>query len=313
MNATIPSLHLQSRLPTLTTRLSNSINEAVLPDRDEAHIGKILFSQKILSEEQVNQVLQTQFHQPDPFGQIALRAGWCNPTDIEKALVNQSQFRLKSLQQSGISPTVVCAYAANGPYAHAIHQLRDRLSAQWLGRSGSAPTSALAIVGAAEGEGRSVTAANLAVSFAQMGRKTVLVDCDLRKSTLNSLLGRPNEYVGISELARNLCTFSDAISDVVPIRNLYFLGAGKKLRNPHDLFGRIGFELFMNALVRRFDAVIIDTPSMILAPESVAIARAAGSAMVIAKNGKTSLAGFEKLVRQMNDSQVHLAGSLFLE
>ncbi|HEY1407294.1 MAG TPA: CpsD/CapB family tyrosine-protein kinase, partial [Promineifilum sp.] len=83
--------------------------------------------------------------------------------------------------------TLVTLTDPRSPASEAYRTLRTNLSFYSL----DTPVRTLVVTSPAAGEGKSTTLANLAVTIAQSGRKTILVDCDLRRPTLHELLGRP--------------------------------------------------------------------------------------------------------------------------
>lgn len=131
---------------------------------------------------------------------------------------------------------------------------------------------AFMVTSSQSGEGKSVTAANLAVAFASQGKKTVLVNLDLRRPTFNRLFGRKfniglTEYL-ISEASMNQISWcADFIS------NLVVISSGKVPPNPTELIVSSKMESFVKEVKSIFDVVIFDTAPVTMVAETLEIAR----------------------------------------
>lgn len=107
-------------------------------------------------------------------------------------------------------------------------------------------------------EGKSFVASNLALTFASQGQRTIIVDCDLRKPSVQGSF-RLRTTKGVTGCCLQGVPLDSAISsDVHP--NLDVLVAGVRPRSPVQLFGSKEFELLVTELGRRYDRVVFDTP-----------------------------------------------------
>src|SRR6185312_11908527 len=89
------------------------------------------------------------------------------------------------------------------------------------------------VTSAYSGDGKSISASNLAISWAQVGRKVLLVDGDLRRPSQGKILGVTNT-VGFADVLTGRCEFSNAVKSTV-IENLDLLTAGDEVQNPAEL------------------------------------------------------------------------------
>ncbi len=107
-------------------------------------------------------------------------------------------------------------------------------------------------------EGKSFVASNLALTFASQGQRTIIVDCDLRKPSVQGSF-RLRTTKGVSGCCQHGAPLDSVItSEVHP--NLDVLVAGARPRNPVQLFGSKEFEGLVGELARRYDRVVFDTP-----------------------------------------------------
>src|SRR4051812_23178442 len=114
------------------------------------------------------------------------------------------------------------------------------------------------VTSASPGEGKSITAANLAITMAQAGYRTVLIDCDLRKPTQQKLFGASNDLGLTSALLShaNLNTFLRPGR----VENLRLLTTGPLPPNPAELLGSHSMTELFGVLQNDSDVVIVDSP-----------------------------------------------------
>lgn len=133
------------------------------------------------------------------------------------------------------------------------------------------PLRSIMITSGLPGEGKSLTAANLALSFANAGKATVLVDADMRRPVQSVLFGLPNVY-GLSAVLASSCSLNEALQSVPRAKNLWVLPSGPTPPNPAELIGsRRAQELFAG-LANDYDVVIYDTPPPVMVADPLVLA-----------------------------------------
>ena len=105
-------------------------------------------------------------------------------------------------------------------------------------------------------EGKSTTAANLAISFAMLGKKTLLIDADMRKPTINRFFKLDNA-TGLSDLLANMDSCQVFETSDLP---LSIICAGKIPPNPSELLSSVNMTKIIETAKKKYDYVIIDTP-----------------------------------------------------
>jgi len=143
----------------------------------------------------------------------------------------------------------------------------------------------ISISSAYPGEGKTTTIINLAITFANEGKRVVLIDADMRRSTLHHMLSIPND-VGLSTVLSKRCTCKDAIrSSMIP--NLDVIPAGPLTYHPSELLQSDEMLILLSHLKSQYDLVFIDVPPvLVVADAKIAASRADGVIMVI-RSGKT--------------------------
>lgn len=122
-----------------------------------------------------------------------------------------------------------------------------------------------------QGDGKSTVSANLAVAIAQSGRRTLLIDADMRRPTVHRLF-KVNNETGLSTVIGEGIDPLDAIVDTV-VANLTVLPCGKRPENPAELLSRSEFDDLLAWARDRYDFVILDTPPLLAVsdPGNVAV------------------------------------------
>jgi non-specific protein-tyrosine kinase len=124
------------------------------------------------------------------------------------------------------------------------------------------PTTTLLVTSAGPGEGKTVTAANLAVVFAQAGRRVLLVDADLRKPGVHVIFDLPNKH-GLTTLLRSDDVSLDAVAHPTEQANLRVLTTGPLPPNPAELLGSQRMRLIVDRLRGRAEVIIFDSPPVL--------------------------------------------------
>nr|WP_257184005.1 CpsD/CapB family tyrosine-protein kinase [Staphylococcus hominis] len=109
------------------------------------------------------------------------------------------------------------------------------------------------------GSGKSTISANVAITYAQAGYKTLLIDGDMRKPTQHNLFNKSNN-IGLSNLIIKNDGIDDYIDNIQNVKNLDILTSGPVPPNPSELIGSNNFYLIFKTLKEKYDMIIIDTP-----------------------------------------------------
>ena len=169
------------------------------------------------------------------------------------------------------------------------------------------------ITSAIPSEGKSLISANLAYCCANHGRKTVLVDFDLRRPGLHKICDLDNKS-GLVSLVN--CASSEPdnlkgnlLKTVVEIHpNLFILPSGGKTRAATEMLEQRGYDLVQNELRSEFDVIIIDSPPIGLFPDSLAIARKVDEVLFVTRFGKVSRKIAKSLVDDLEATGVNVLG-----
>lgn len=185
--------------------------------------------------------------------------------------------------QVAIDPHIVCAADPKSPIAEQYRILRTNFQSLRL-RPGS---KVIVVTSAVNGEGKSVTAVNLALTFARQEHlKVVLVDADMRKSSVPKWLGLKDREIGLSTvLARDGELDGSLVSLESP--PLTVLPAGPVAEHPAELLESTGMKRLLATLKTQFDVIIIDAPPALPVADPGILAAQADGVLLVVRAGKT--------------------------
>ena len=297
---------MQTSPVTLSTALSSHDDQVVHLKRDRP-IGQILAQSKGLEPTTIDRVLQHQRQRGGRFGEIAVAFGLVSEDDVFEALAQQ--FGYPYLRDPpALDSELVCACDPLGDDAQGFRELRAELLAGVL--DGKVPR-ALAVVSPERGDGRSYVATNLAIAFAQLGGRTLLIDADLRSPRQHELF-RVDDVMGLSHVLSGRLTPEYAMQPS-PVPGLVLLGAGATPPNPAELLHRATFQALIEDSLAKFDHVVLDTPAASQGTEARIAAAKAGAALVVARPQADRMDVLQHLVGSLGKGPTAVAGVVLNE
>lgn len=156
-------------------------------------------------------------------------------------------------------------------------------------------------------EGKTITSFQLALSFADLGKKTIFIDCDLRKSSLKDYLMVGGNKVGLSEY---LSDQTDQIIHKTNYENLDMIFTGKFPPNPAELLFTEKFTQLINELKERYDYVIVDTPPVVAGPDSIIVGRNCDGIVIVIKSHSTKRKHLVRAKQELERNGVKILGSV---
>lgn len=142
----------------------------------------------------------------------------------------------------------------------------------------------LAVTSAKPGEGKTVTIANLAVLYAQSGKRVLLVDANLRKPALHAWFAADNR-AGLVDLLTGSASF-DFAAQALSVPNLSLLPAGQLAGPPSELLGSERMLTLLESLRDRYDHVLLDTSAMLGATDSQVLSAFCDGVLFVVRSGK---------------------------
>ena len=167
------------------------------------------------------------------------------------------------------------------PHAEAYRNLRGNL--QFSFAIGSAAT--MVVTSAGPGEGKSTTTANLAIAMAEVGKRVLLIDADLRRPTQHHIFDLPAEP-GLTNLFLGEQTFDQVIQPTAT-PGLHLITSGRLPPNPAELIGFEWMDHFIASAQEHYDIVLFDTPPILLVADALLLASKTKHLLWIISAGET--------------------------
>ena len=269
-------------------------------------IGDLIAESCKLKPEQVEKILAQQRKTGVRFGEAAIELGLASTDDVLFALAQQYHYPYAAQAQRKLSPELVTLNEPFSEQAESFRAIRSQVMKRVFNdRTG--PRRALAVVSPNAGDGKTFFAANLAVTLAQLGGRTLLIDADLRGPRQHEVfnLANPTGLAGILSGRAN----SHAVQPVPGVPGLFLLPVGNPPPNPLELVERPAFGLLMRALTAKFDYVVVDTPAAEFGADAGVIAEHCGASLMMARQDVSRIAAVEEMaIKLADDTPLKLAG-----
>lgn len=270
-------------------------------------IGAILIDTGRLTPEAAERILKLQKEQGLRFGDAAIQLGLLTEADIQQALSRQYDYPYLMPGDDRVSEEVVAAFKPFSPVVEQLRALRSQLMLRWFDAEAGHKT--LAVVSAGHSEGRSFTAANLAVVFSQLGERTLLIDADLRNPRQHQLFRLENK-LGLSSLLAGRAELAEAVVRIPGLIDLSVLPAGATPPNPQELLSRPLFNALIATASGQYDIVIVDTAAGSETADSQAVAARTRGAVVVARKDISLAPQVQSLVSSLQHAGVAVVGSV---
>jgi capsular exopolysaccharide synthesis family protein len=204
-------------------------------------------------------------------------------------------------------PRLVGAVAAGDPAAEAYRSLRTNIN---FSRAAT-PPKALVFTSPMPGDGKSTTAANMALVLAQQGTRVLLVDADMRRGALNEAFQQPSQP-GLSNVLIGAVRAEDAIRRI-PLDQghaLDFLAGGVRPPNPAELLSSEALDRFVREMSGRYDMIVFDAPPLNLVTDAALLGAKADGILLVARAGVTEEEPLAYAVDQIQRVRATLLGTI---
>lgn len=165
---------------------------------------------------------------------------------------------------------------------------------------------AIMVTSSGPAEGKSTTAANLAVTFAQLGKKVLLVDADLRKPTIHHTFG-VNNLFGFTTVLTKQRALEKTVLETGE-QDLYILTSGPIPPNPAELLSSKSMEQFIEDAKAEFEYIIFDTPPLLAVADPQILANQCDGSILVVYSEKTEIEPAKKAKELLANAQSKLLG-----
>lgn len=168
----------------------------------------------------------------------------------------------------------------------------------------------VAITSCSPGDGKSYVTKNLAISLAEVGKNVLLIDADLRKSTMIKNVEADGEILGLSHLLSGQTQFENVIFQNKKIPTLFTIFAGSFPPNPAELLSCDEFTRLIENARNEFDYILIDTPPLGSVIDSAIIADRSDGMIMVIRSDKTNYRFACGVKEQMEKTNCRILGAV---
>ncbi len=161
------------------------------------------------------------------------------------------------------------------------------------------------VTSAMPNDGKTINCVNVAISFAQMGKKTLVIDADMRNPTVHQIFGLPLQD-GVSEILAGMVTSVNI--KPTDYNNLFILTAGKIPPNPAELLSGEKMDILLKFVRGRFDYIFIDTPPVEVVTDASVLAKKVTGFILVVRNGTTELPVIKHAVSILEQVDADIVG-----
>jgi capsular exopolysaccharide synthesis family protein len=205
-----------------------------------------------------------------------------SPDDIEQVAQAPALGLIGRIEGDEPTHKLITAHTPRSPISEAYRVLRTNIQFGSVDK----PLSSLLVTSGHPTEGKSTTAANLAVVMAQSGKRVVLVDSDLRRPMQHKYFGVSNER-GLTTALLDSQTPVEEHLQATEIDNLRVMSSGPLAPNPAELLGSQRMVQVLDELKQHADMLILDSPPVMMVTDPVLLARQVDGTLVVADAGNT--------------------------
>ncbi|WP_295484522.1 polysaccharide biosynthesis tyrosine autokinase [Accumulibacter sp.] len=172
-----------------------------------------------------------------------------------------------------------------------------------------AKRNSLLITGSSPGLGKSFISKNLGVVLAQVGKRVLIIDADLRKGHIHKEFGL-ERAVGVSEYVAGQASLQHILK-ATAVPNLSVVSTGQLPPNPSELLMHERFVTMLTELSTSFDTLIVDAPPVLAVSDAAIIGRHVGATLMVARSGKHPIRELEQAVKRLAQAGVEVKGFVF--
>jgi len=205
---------------------------------------------------------------------------------------------------TSIAERLISHHLPKSPISEAYRILRTNL--QFL--NPDAPLKTILVTSSGPSEGKTTTAANLAITMAQVGSRTLIVDADLRRPMVSGVFGIPQEP-GLTELLVKGGDLQKAMVST-DIENLFILPSGTIPPNPSELLSSQKMKRLIQEMKNSCDLVILDCPPVITVTDAAVLAAEADCVVLVIHSGKTDREAARRAKSLLTNVKAKIAGTV---
>ncbi|MBC1499773.1 CpsD/CapB family tyrosine-protein kinase [Listeria weihenstephanensis] len=216
--------------------------------------------------------------------------------------MRSKQFRDKSSSKDKL----VTKYDSQSPYAESFRYIRANIDFAGIDQE----YQSIMITSPDPDSGKSLISANLAVTYAALGKKTLLIDLDLRKPTAHKIFAECHSSYGLTALLQDMVNLEEAVI-TSEVANLSILPVGISPADPAALLNSAKMQTLYQELCAKYDRIIIDTPPLMAVADAQTIASWVDGTILIIRNNYTRQDNAKKALQKLEIAGSKVIGTIF--
>lgn len=204
-----------------------------------------------------------------------------------------------------IHESIITHFDPKSPIAESYRGIRTNIN---LSNVDEGEMKTILVSSPGPGEGKTTTISNLAITFAKLGKKTLLIDCDLRKPKIHSVFGVQSKPGLVDLFIDNDKEPLKLVNDIENVENLFVLTSGGIPSNPSELLGSKKMQSMIEIFKENFDVILFDTPPFTAVTDPVMLARAMNKIIIVVKAGETNKKSFYRSIQNLDHVGVKPSG-----
>jgi len=203
-----------------------------------------------------------------------------------------------------IASRMVTHFEPKSPVSEAYRTFRTNIQFARFDK----PPRTLLVTSAGPGEGKSTSVANLAITMAQMGTRTLLVDADLRRPVLHSIFEQKKD-IGLTNVLLGSVSLKDAVHELA-VPNLSLLCCGTLPPNPSELLGSEAMKKLIEQLKEVYDVILFDSPPVVAVTDAAVLSTQIDGTILIISSRETTRNAENRAKALLNNVQAQILGAV---
>ena len=211
-------------------------------------------------------------------------------------------FGFQKINNSNLERKLITREDPKSPVSESYRSLRTSML-----YSTQKKVKSILVSSAGPGEGKTTTVSNLAITYANLGKKTLLVDTDLRRPVIHKVFNLKKEP-GVTNFLSSQTNDYESIVKKTEIENLYVITSGVIPPNPSEMLGSNRMIEFVRLLEVNFDMILFDSPPLVAVTDANMISREIDQIILVVKVGQTDKKAFHHTISNLKNIQAPIGG-----
>jgi capsular exopolysaccharide synthesis family protein len=224
-------------------------------------------------------------------------------SEIAKKMRREGKYYSKEDMEK-VESKLITRFSPKSPISEAYRSLRTNIHFANLDR----PNKVILVSSSATKEGKSTTAANLAITVAQMGSKTLLLDSDLRRPAIHNFFKLDRNY-GLTNYLIGTMSFDEVIKKS-DINNLDIVTCGDIPPNPSEMLASRAMRNFLEEAKKRYDMIILDSPPVIAVTDAAILSTRVDGVIMVVASGFVNRREVQRAINLLRNVNARILGVL---